>query len=122
LAKTKVGPAVLRAARADAQSKFEGDSGTIWGMTARNEVAVLERMIGPDVADIPADAARFFLSLDFSESDQARIDELSERARSGTLTQQERDDLDAYIRLSDFLAFIQSKSRRSLRDQAIPAA
>jgi hypothetical protein len=91
-------------------------------MTPSNEVAVLERMIHSDVADIPTEAARFFLLLDFSEADQARIDELSEKARSGTLSPQERDDLNGYIRLSDFLAVIQSKSRRSLRNQATPAA
>jgi hypothetical protein len=91
-------------------------------MTPRTEVAVLERMIRPGTPDIPAEAARFFLSLDFSESDQARIDELSERARLGTLSPLDRDDLTAYIRLGDFLSLIQSKSRRSLHNLASPAA
>lgn len=75
-------------------------------------------MIRPDVADIPAEAARFFLALDFSDADQARIAELSAQARGGTLTVEGRMELDNYIRLSDFLALIESKSRRSLRQQA----
>ncbi len=91
-------------------------------MSARSELAVLERMIRPDVPNIPPDAARFFLSLDFSEADQSRIDELSAKARAGTLTDEERAALDDYIHLSDFLALIHSKSRRSLRQETSPAA
>ena len=91
-------------------------------MSARSEVAVLERMIQPDIADVPADAARFFLSLDFSEADQTRIDELSAKAREGTMTDEERAELNDFIHLGDFLALIQSKARRSLGNQATSAA
>ena len=89
-------------------------------MSARSEVDVLERMIRPGIGDIPADAAQFFLSLDFPEFDQARIDELSAQARAGTLSAQDREELNQYIHLGDFLAFIQSKSRRSLRSKTTP--
>jgi hypothetical protein len=91
-------------------------------MHAQGEMAVLERMIRPAIADIPAEAARFFLALDFSDADQTRIDELSAKARDGTLAADEREELNNYIHLSDFLAFLQSKSRRSLRNKATPAA
>jgi hypothetical protein len=83
-------------------------------MSARSEVDVLERMIRPGVGDIPADAAQFFLSLDFPEFDQTRIDELSAKARAGALSTQDKEELDQYIHLGDFLALIQSKARRSL--------
>ncbi len=91
-------------------------------MSASREIAVLERMIQPAIANIPPEAARFFLSLDFSQADQSRIDDLSAKARAGALTPDEQRDLEDYIRLSDFLALIQSKSRRSLQRGATPAA
>ena len=88
-------------------------------MSARNEVAVLERMIRPDIANVPPDAARFFLSLDFSDRDQARIDDLSAKARAGVLSQEERAELNDFIHLGDFLSLVQSKARRSLHDGAV---
>jgi hypothetical protein len=90
-------------------------------MSTAMEAAVLERMIRPTVANVPPDAARFILSLDFSDSDHVRIDELSAQARAGKLTEQERGELEGYIRLGDVLALLQSKARRSLK-QSDPSA
>jgi hypothetical protein len=91
-------------------------------MGARNEIAVLERMMRAGIADIPPEAARYFLSLDFSDADQDRLDELSQHAREGSLTSAEREELDDLIRLADFLAILQSKSRQSLKNLDAPAA
>ena len=91
-------------------------------MSVRNEIAVLERMMRPGVVDVPPEAARYFLALNFSESDQARIDELSAKARAGALAAGEKEELDDYIRFGDFLAILQSKSRQALRKSGVPAA
>lgn len=76
----------------------------------------------PGIADVPPDAARYFLSLDFSDTDQSRIDQLSAKARAGSLLPSERDELDDYSRLGDFLAILQSKSQQSLKKLGAPAA
>lgn len=91
-------------------------------MSTALEAAVLNRMIRPDAGDLPPEAARFLLSLDFSNEDHARIDALSARAQEGTLSDEERQDLEGYIRLGDMLALLQSKARRSLKRSDSSAA
>lgn len=60
------------------------------------------------------DRARWLLDLDFPESDAARIDALNEKASEGTLTGEERAELDAYVNVADLLAYWQSEARRHL--------
>ena len=66
---------------------------------------------------MPPEVARAILTLGFQESDHARMRELSEKAQDGALTDAERDELDGYINVSHFIAFIQSKARISLKNQ-----
>jgi hypothetical protein len=80
------------------------------------ETAILKRVIRPDVGDIPPDAARALLSLGFPESDHARMAELSAKAQLGSLSAAEQDELDGYVNVSHFIAFIQSKARISLKN------
>jgi hypothetical protein len=54
----------------------------------------LQRMIGPQSPDWPADVARFFLGLSF--------------------TQEDRDRMAMYVLLNDLLALLQSRARASL--------
>jgi hypothetical protein len=76
---------------------------------------VWERTIQPGEGDLPADAARYFLNLRFSETDRARMNELAAKARTGTLSQEEESELGNYMRVGWFLDLIKSKSRRSLQ-------
>jgi len=82
------------------------------------ETAILKRVIRPDVGDISPDAARALLAMGFQESDHARMAELSAKAQEGTLTPDEQDELDGYINVSHFIAFVQSKARFSLKNPA----
>lgn len=59
--------------------------------------------------------AESILALDFPEVDAARATELNEKANDGTLTEDERAELDAYANISDLLAYWQSKARQVLR-------
>lgn len=59
--------------------------------------------------------AESILTLDFPEADAARASELSEKANNGTLTEDERAELEAYANISDLLAYWQSKARQVLQ-------
>lgn len=85
-------------------------------MVASTDTEILRRVIEPDKSGFPAEAARFVLSLGFPESDHRRIAELSDKANAGSLSPEEREELAGYVRVSDFLSFVQSKARLSLRD------
>ena len=83
-------------------------------IATETEAAILKRVIRPEVGSMSPDAAHAFLTLGFEESDHARMAELSEKARSGTLTLAEQDELDGYINVSHFIALVHSKARISL--------
>jgi len=42
------------------------------------------------------------------------MNDLAEKARQGTLSEAERDELDRYLRVGSFLNLIQAKARKSL--------
>jgi hypothetical protein len=60
-------------------------------------------------------AARALLQFGFSEHDQARMEELSKRARAGTLTPSEQVDLDTFERLGSVLDIVHSRARQALK-------
>jgi hypothetical protein len=62
--------------------------------------------------------AEGILALDFPEDDAVRISELNVRANEGTLTDDEQVELEAYINVSDLLAYWQSKARQVVQPHA----
>ncbi len=79
------------------------------------ESSIWNGILQPESGDLPHPAAKAFLRLDFSPTDLERMDELAEKARTGTLTCQERQDAETYNRVAHLLALMQSKARRSLQ-------
>ena len=79
------------------------------------EASILSRVIRTDAGDLPPELARFVLSLEFPETDRQRISQLSAKAQSGALTGEEEVELDAYLRVNNFLMIVQSKARVSLK-------
>lgn len=77
--------------------------------------AIWGRIVKPDRPDLTPEAARAILKLDFDPEDHRRVDELSAKARKGTLTPQERAELEEYIRVGYELAVLQSRARLSLK-------
>ncbi len=84
-------------------------------MTTNTGSAILNRLIQPETDDLSPEAAKSLLRWDFRDSDHARMLDLSASAQAGTLTPDEREELDEYLRVADMLAVIQSKARKSLQ-------
>lgn len=80
-----------------------------------NSTAILERLMEPGRANWSPDTARTLLRWDFLPVDHARMAELSAKASAGTLTSDEKEDLEEYLRVADFLAIVQSKARMVLQ-------
>lgn len=87
-----------------------------------NEAAILQRVIRPESGDISPEAARALLNFRFAESDHARMAQLSEKAGQATLGHAEQEELDGYINVSHFIAFVESKARMSLKNAPPPTA
>jgi hypothetical protein len=47
---------------------------------------------------------------------QARIEELADKCTEGTLSEEERQEYDAMMRVGNFVAILQAKARRLLAD------
>ena len=82
--------------------------------------AILERMIGPERGTLAPALARYVLTINFAPADQARYALLAQRAADGTLGAAEQVELDEYLIVNDFLTFLQSKARTSLKHLAPP--
>jgi hypothetical protein len=84
-------------------------------VTPNTEAAILARILQSDERELTPDAARYLLSIKLPSNDENRVDELSAKARAGSLTEAETQELDSYLHIGSLLAVIQSKARRLLK-------
>ncbi len=79
-----------------------------------NSTEIFRRVIEPEDGSLPADFARFVEKLDFAPQDHARYEELSVKAREGSLGPEEADLLDSYLHIDSLLSIMRLKATRSL--------
>lgn len=84
-------------------------------MPTATEVAIWDRLLDDSAQELTPDAARYFLRLDFRESDHARMEELAKSAQEGSLSGEERSEYEEYLRAGHLLALMQSRARMALR-------
>jgi hypothetical protein len=82
------------------------------------EATVWTRLLEPNKPSIPADVARFLLRLKFPRTEIERMHALAAKAREGTLTTAEREEIDIYGRVGSMLSILKSKARVSLKKSA----
>ncbi len=83
--------------------------------TPPTEATILARILSNGEDPIPADIARYLLTVGFSDSEKARIHDLTVRNQADALSTVEKEELFAYIRAGTVLGILQSKSRRTLK-------
>jgi hypothetical protein len=76
---------------------------------------ILARTIMPAEGNLPLEAARAILRFRLAQTDWERVNALAAKARAGTLTLEERAELDEYERITCLLELMQSKARLSLK-------
>ncbi len=86
--------------------------------SSNTEAAILARLIQIEQQELSRGAAEYLLSIRFSDRDTTRMNELSELARQGTLSNEDQAELDSYIHVGNLLAVMQSKGRRALERSA----
>lgn len=80
------------------------------------EAAILAQiLLESGEAELSPDVARYLLSVKLPARDEDRVNELSAKARAGTLTEPEQQELDGYLHIGTLLAVMQSKARRLLK-------
>lgn len=84
---------------------------------ALSESEILADVLSADEGDFSPETARSILRWRFSEKATAEIQRLSLRNRNGTITPEEREQLDRFLRVGSLINLMQARARRSL---AIP--
>jgi hypothetical protein len=82
------------------------------------EADIWARLVRANHAALSADLAKFLLSIDFAEEDEERMQELADRSSAGSLTIQERAEMDGYLHIANFLAVLQSNARVALKSRS----
>ena len=83
-------------------------------LTSDRSSAIWQRVIQFQ-GELSSGAARALLQFQFSERDHARMEELSVKARTGSLAAQEQAELDTFERLGCLLDIVHSEARRALK-------
>jgi hypothetical protein len=78
--------------------------------------AAFERVIGALGQCLDRQSAEAIIRLRADAEMQGRIEELADKSNEGSLTQDERDEYEALIRVGNFVAILQAKARRLLSE------
>jgi hypothetical protein len=80
------------------------------------EPAIWARLIQAPRVAISPEAARYLMSIDFGDTDHARMQQLMERSNEGTLTPDETAELDGYVNIANVLSVMHSRARVALKE------
>jgi hypothetical protein len=81
---------------------------------SQNEVTILARVLGNGKDQLPADMARYILTLGFGERDKARMHDLAVGNQDDALSPPQKAELVAYAKAGSLLSILKSKARRVL--------
>lgn len=84
---------------------------------AITESDILTDVIAPQEGNISPELAQMVLRLGFGQAAIDRMNELAEKNRQDVLTDLEREEMEKYMRVGNFLNLIKSKARTSLQAQ-----
>lgn len=75
------------------------------------EAAILARILRAGEDPLTPEVARYLLSMRLPVGDDERVNELSAKARAGSLTDAETQELDSYLHIGYLLGVMQAKAR-----------
>ncbi len=90
--------------------------------TLDTDSEILEQVMEPDNSGMSPEAARALLRFRFNAVALARMNELAEKNRKGTILPSERALLERYLRVGNFLNLIHAKARCALAEPTTPAS
>ena len=80
------------------------------------ENSVIDQLIEPVGQCFTPEVAGRIVSLKADSKLQSRVDELADKANSGTLSEEERSVYEQYVSFSQFVTLLQLKARNLLDD------
>ena len=86
------------------------------------EPAIWARLIQTPTEPISPEAARYFISIDFSEADHSRMQILMDKSNEGTMAPEEEAELESYVNIANVLSVMHSRARVALRNAGLEAS
>ena len=83
--------------------------------TPATEIDILAHVVMPEEPLLKAELAHCVLEMQFDDAATANIRELLEKNNRGTLSDSERNLLDRYLRVGEFIDLLQAKARVTLQ-------
>ena len=83
-------------------------------MSTFYENTALDEVLEPVARCFTPEVARQIVALRASPSLQVRVDELASKANEGTLTDEDREQYEAYVEAIDLIGILQAKARKIL--------
>ena len=90
-------------------------SGQALKRDATSKIAIFGRLIKADKTDLSRELARYILTLGFDEEDQNRMSELAQKNQEGSLSSDEKAELENFVKAGHLLALLHSKARKTLK-------
>lgn len=84
-------------------------------MLLDTEAEIFSRVIDPSNPSMTSDVARAVLELGFTDVDRLRMQELAVKSNEGTLSPDERRELEGFVFVGDVLSMLKSKARLSIK-------
>ncbi len=79
-----------------------------------HQSAILSDMLEPLTDSLTLESAKRLANLKAKASVQVRLDELAEKSNEGTLTQEETEEYEMYVRVGSVLNLLKAKARQAL--------
>jgi hypothetical protein len=83
--------------------------------SAASEVSILSRLLLNGRGGLTRELAQYFLSVGFTDEDNARMHELAVKNQESQISPEELRELDGYVKAGDLLAILQAKARKLLQ-------
>ncbi len=83
-------------------------------MNSSSNTAILDELIEPVARCFTPEVARRILSLRASTDLQTRLDDLANKCAEGTLTPEEHEQYESYVRGMNFIGVLQASARAQL--------
>jgi hypothetical protein len=78
------------------------------------EADILKDIIGPDRSELNPEAAKSILALGFSRTSKSRIRSLLRANNGGSISPEERMELEKFLRVGQLVDLLQAKARASI--------
>ena len=89
-------------------------------MSSSIDAPILDRFLDPVTSCLTTEAARNLVELRADRQFQERLDFLADKCSGGSLTPEEREEYDTYVRALHIVGILQAKARRLLANALSP--